>query len=81
VYAWLTSCLADNSVIVASTMDEIQTNIFGMGFGPMPFYQRCSVAVQHDEEEEELNGCEIIITKTVPITCHLQIVSKLRVPI
>jgi hypothetical protein len=36
--------------MLASSMDEIQHNIFSMGFGPMPFYQRCSVAVEYDEE-------------------------------
>jgi hypothetical protein len=48
---------------LASSMDEIQSNIFSMGFGPMPFYRRCSVAVQYDEEH--VDGGEAVITKTV----------------
>jgi hypothetical protein len=61
----------DSKIILASTMDEIQGNIFGMGFGPIPFYRRCSVAVQCDEEHED--GCEVIVNKRVS---HLNNKSK-----
>jgi hypothetical protein len=59
----------DTQIILASSMDEIQSNIFGMGFGPIPFYRRCSVVVQYDEEED--NGGEITVTKRVR-TCDAE---------
>jgi hypothetical protein len=49
--------------IVLDNMDQIQQSIFKMGFGPMPFYRRCSVAVGYVDERED--GEEIIQTKMV----------------
>jgi hypothetical protein len=63
VLAEMATAALGSTTIVARNMDVIQQNIFGMGFGPMPFYRRCSVAVLVDEERED--GIETIITQRV----------------
>lgn len=48
---------------MASDMNEIQSNVFFTGFGPMPLYRRSSVTVLYNEEHDD--GNEIIITSKV----------------
>jgi hypothetical protein len=52
VVEFATASLSDTT-FVASDMDEIQQNIFSLGFGPIPFYRRCSVAVVYGNRDHE----------------------------
>jgi hypothetical protein len=62
VAEFATAALSD-TCIVASDMDDIQRSIFSLGFGPMPFFRRCSVAVLHVEERED--GVEVALINRV----------------
>lgn len=62
VAEFATAALSDTTIVL-SDMDVIQQTIFGMGFGPIPFYRRSSVATVHLEEVTD--GEEVHITQRV----------------
>jgi hypothetical protein len=57
VAEFATAPLSDTT-IVAPDMDAIQRTVFSLGFGPMPFYRRCSVAVEYLDELDD--GDELV---------------------